>query len=326
MTRFEVAREVARALERRRPVVALETSVVAQGLPWPHNLTSALECADAIRSAGAVPAAVGVIDGAVHVGLDERLLLRLAREPSASEGRADHRLMKLGSSDLAPALAAGRTGGTTVSATSELAARLGVRVFATGGIGGVHRGFAEHLDVSQDLGAIARFPVAVVCAGAKSVLDLPATLELLEALAVPVVGVGTSELPGFFTRDTGCRLEHRVETAREAAQVARTRFDGLTQGGLVLAVPPPAETSIDPLEVECHLRAALRAAARRGVRGKATTPFLLAELSRRTRGRTLASNLALLKNNARFAAQVAVEYARLGPARRSKTGRARSAV
>jgi pseudouridine-5'-phosphate glycosidase len=208
-------------------------------------------------------------------------------------------------------VATGRSGGTTVSATCELAAAAGIRVFATGGLGGVHRGFTEHLDVSQDLGALARFPVAVVCAGAKSVLDLAATLELLEALAVPVVGVGTNELPGFYTRTTGLALEHRVEWATDAARLAYVRFEQLGQGGLVFALPPPDETALKGAVVERHLKAALEAATLARVTGKAITPFLLSELSRRTRGASLAANLALLENNARFAGLLAVEYAKL---------------
>ena len=301
--KLRVAPEVKRALSRGQPVVALETSVVAQGLPWPRNLESARACEAAVRRAGAVPAAIAALDGGLYVGLSPAQLEHLA-----SPGGA---LLKLGSRDLAVAVATGRSGGTTVSATCELAAAAGIRVFATGGIGGVHRGFSEHLDISQDLAAIARFPVAVVCAGAKSVLDLAATLEVLEALAVPVVGVGTNELPGFYTRTTGLLLEHRVEWATDAAQLAHARFERLEQGGLVFALPPPDETALDGKQVERHLRAALKAASAAGIRGKDTTPFLLSELARRTRGASLAANLALLENNARFAGLLAVEYAKL---------------
>lgn len=288
---------VKRAKKAGRALVALETSVLAQGLPWPHNLEAARRCEAAVREAGAEPAAIAVIDGRVHVGLDEGQTLRLAKGTG---------LWKLGSRDLAVAVAQRRTGGTTVSATCEVAAHAGIGVFSTGGLGGVHRGFDEALDVSQDLPAIAKWPVAVVCAGAKSVLDLPRTLEVLETLAVPVIGVGTSELPGFYSRETGLTLEHRVESASEAAAVAHARSE-LGQGGLIFAVPPPRATALDGELIERHLTRALALAKRRGVGGKRVTPFLLGELVRRTKGRSLAANLALLENNARFAGALAAE-------------------
>lgn len=292
--------EVRRAERQGRALVALETSVIAQGLPFPRNVEAAQRCEAAIRNAGATPAAMAVIDGVVHVGLDDRLTERLAKGTD---------LLKLGSRDLAIAVAQRRSGGTTVSATCELAARAGIRVFATGGLGGVHRGVATDLDISQDVPAIARWPVAVVCAGAKSVLDLPKTMELLETLAVPVIGVGTRELPGFYSRETGIALEHQVADAESAAAIVEARFE-LKQGGLVFAVPPPEATALPRAIIERHLRAALALARRRGVRGKAVTPFLLGEMVRRTAGRTLIANLALLENNARFAAKLAVALAR----------------
>jgi pseudouridine-5'-phosphate glycosidase len=277
-------------------LVALESSVICQGLPQPHNLQSAVACEAAVRAAGAVPATVAVIDGVLCVGVEEAELERLA---------TDKGLFKVGSRDLAVAVARKATGGTTVSATCELAAAAGIKLFATGGIGGVHRGVAETLDVSQDLPALARFPVGVVCAGAKSVLDLPKTAEALEMLGVPLLGVGTRDLPGFYTRETGIELEHSVADAAEAAAVLTARF-ALGQGGVLFALPPPVGTSLSKLEVERHLTDALEAARAQGVGGKAVTPFLLSELSRRTKGTSLKANLALLENNARFAATVAV--------------------
>ncbi len=299
---FRYSEEVRRAREQGLPLVAMETSVVAQGLPYPDNLASARACEEAARRAGAVPAPIAVVDGEVCIGLEESQMRRLA------EGR--ERLLKLGSRDLAIAIARKATGGTTVSATCELAAAAGIRVFATGGIGGVHRGVAEHLDISQDLWALARFPVAVVCAGAKSVLDLPKTLEALESAAVPVIGVGTDELPSFYSRTSGLPLEHRVEDATGAARVLKARFDDLGQGGMIFALPPPEETALPRSEVELHIAAALAEADRQGIRGKAVTPFLLSEMARRTSGRTLRANLALLANNARFAGELAVAYAK----------------
>jgi pseudouridine-5'-phosphate glycosidase len=299
---LRIAPEVRAALDSGAPVVALESSVIAQGLPWPHNLESARACEHAVRAAGAVPATTAVVDGGLCVGVSSAELERLA---------SGNGLWKVGSRDLAIAVSSGATGGTTVSATCELAARAGVRVFATGGLGGVHRGVAEDLDVSQDLAALARFPVAVVCAGAKSVLDLPKTLELLESLGVPVVGVGTRDFPAFYARSSGLALEHSVPDAATAAKLLHARFDLLTQSGVVLALPPPGATALDPDEVERLVSAALEDARAQRVQGKAVTPFLLREVARRSGGRTLAANLALLTANAAFAAEVAVAYAGL---------------
>jgi pseudouridine-5'-phosphate glycosidase len=288
--------EVAAARRTLKPMVALETSVIAQGLPYPVNLQAAQRCEAIIREGGAVPVAMAIIDGQPCAGLDAGQLARLA---------TGEQLMKLGSRDLAIAVARKATGGTTVSATCEMASAAGIQVFSTGGLGGVHRGFAQQLDVSQDLPALAKWPVAVVCAGAKSVLDLPRTMELLETLGVPVIGVGTDELPGFYSRETGVRLEHRVETAVEAAEIVRARRN-LGQGGVIFAVPPPKATSLKRAEVEKHLLGALLLARKKRVLGKAVTPFLLEELVKRSKGRTLKANLALLENNARFAASLAV--------------------
>lgn len=288
--------EVAAARRTLKPLVALETSVLAQGLPYPHNVEAAKRCEAAVRDEGAVPAPTAVIDGQVCVGLDAaqtRLLV------------TGKNLMKLGSRDLAIAVARKATGGTTVSATCEIAAEAGIFVFATGGIGGVHRG--DRMDISQDLAAIARFPVAVVCAGAKSVLDLERTLELLETLSVPVVGIGTRELPGFYSRQTGLTLEHEISDPGEAAEMIRARRD-LKQGGLVFTLPPPVKTALKQADVEAHVKAALALAKKKKIEGKAVTPFLLGEMVERTKGKTLAANLALLENNARYAAKIAVAF------------------
>jgi pseudouridine-5'-phosphate glycosidase len=286
--------EVASARRTLKPMVALETSVVAQGLPWPKNLEAARACEAAVRAEQAVPVAMAVLDGVVCAGLADEQLELLAK------GKG---LMKLGSRDLAIAVARKATGGTTVSATCEMAAAAGVSVFATGGLGGVHRG--DDFDISQDLLALARWPVAVVCAGAKSVLDLPRTMELLETLGVPVIGVGTDELPGFYSRETGIALEHSVADATEAAAIIRARRD-LGQGGVVFALPPPKASALKRADVEKHLAAALKAAKTKKIEGKAVTPFLLSELATRTKGQSLKANLALLENNARFAAKLAV--------------------
>ena len=295
---LEIAEEVALALRERRPVVALETSVVAQGLPPPANMEAARRCAAAVRAEGAVPAAVAVIEGRIVVGASEAQLQRLA-DPERKPAKA-------GSRDLAAACVLGLDAGTTVSATCAVADRAGIRVFATGGIGGVHRRirFDEPPDVSGDLAEIARRRVCVVCAGPKVILDLPATAEMLETLGIPVWGYRTSELPAFFTDASGIALEHRFEDALAVAAALRAHWDLLaSQSGAVVVVAPPSP--VPRIQVETALAAALGEAARRRLPGKEVTPFLLAALADATAGRTLVSNLDLLQTNARLAASVA---------------------
>ncbi len=294
--------EVEEALAGGLATVALETSVVAQGLPFPANLEAAKSCEQAVREGGAVPAAIGVIEGEVWVGLGADQMRRLAEDPDR---------MKIGSRDLAPAMVRRANGGTTVSATCELAASAGIRVFATGGIGGVHRGSSVHFDVSQDLFAISKSPVAVVCAGAKSILDLPNTLEALESLGILVVGVGTDEFPSFYSRRSGLKLEHRVDGVEAAAEMMQARFDHLRQGGLVFALPVPERDALPADEMEVQINAAVALADRNGIRGQGLTPFLLAEIARQTGGKSLAANRALLIHTARFAGELAVADARL---------------
>ena len=293
-----ISEEVRRAIEGGT-AVALETSVVAQGLPPPHNLDAARRCARAIRDAGAVPAAVAVIGGRIVVGARDAELQRLA-DPALGAAKAGVR-------DLAALCAAGRDAGTTVSATCAVAARAGIRVFATGGIGGVHRRGAptDPLDVSSDLLELSRRQVCVVCAGPKVILDLPATVEALEALGVPVLGFGSSELPAFFTDSSGIRLEHRFDDVASVARALRIHWDELGHGsGVLVCVPPPSP--LPRAEVERALSAATSEAARRNLAGKELTPFLLARLAEASGGRTVQSNLELLENNARVAGDVAV--------------------
>jgi pseudouridine-5'-phosphate glycosidase len=299
--------EVEQARASGTPIVVLESSVIAQGLPHPVNLEAARVCEEAVRQAGAVPAVVAVVDGVVRCGLSADEVRRLA---SGTEQR-----WKVGVGELASAVLQKATGGTTVSATCAVAAACGLPVFATGGIGGVHRG--EGGDVSADLAALARYPGMVVCAGAKSVLDLPRTLEALEALGVPVLGYGTSEFPAFYADRSGLRLEHRADTPELAAEALHAQRDrlGLSQA-IVLTVPPPLEVALDKDELDRALVAAEAEASRQGVSGKAVTPFLLARLVEATGGRTLRANVALLAMNARVAGEVAVAYERL----RSGTG------
>jgi pseudouridine-5'-phosphate glycosidase len=296
---LRLSEEVRLALAERRPVVALESTILAHGLPWPENLEVGRALEAAVRAGGAVPATVAVVAGEPRLGLDEATLERVAREGA--------RFVKAGASDLAPLLARGADAATTVSATAFLAARAGVRVFATGGIGGVHRG--AQADVSSDLGTLAREPVVVISAGAKAILDLPRTVEMLETLGVLVLGYRTAEFPAFYTPSSGIRLEHRVDSAVEAARVVARRF-ALGQGGVLLVQPVPAEAALAPEAVYPAIDAALARAEAQGVRGKALTPFLLAELARATGGAAVRANRALALANAGLGAELAVELER----------------
>jgi pseudouridine-5'-phosphate glycosidase len=306
MDRIRIAPEVAAALAVGGPVVALETSVVAHGLPAPDNLEAARRCAAAIRAAGAIPAAIGLLGGEIVVGADEEELARL--------GDPARRPAKAGARDLAPLLAMEIDAGTTVSATAAIAALVGIRVFATGGLGGVHRlapGSPARgaTDISADLAELARSPVCVVSSGPKAILDLPATAEALETLGVLVLGYRTSELPAFYTEGSGVPLEHRVETPSEAARVLRLHWDGLGRRlGVLLAVAPPAP--LPRAEVEAAVADALAAAAGAGVSGPAVTPWVLAAIAEATGGRSRQANLSLLARNATVAAEVAAALSR----------------
>ena len=291
------------AIDERRGVVALESTVIAHGLPRPRNLETARLLEAEIRNAGAVPATICLADGMLVVGANDALLAKLA----SADGVA-----KVSTRDLAPFLANLPTdglGATTVAATVEIASRAGIEVFATGGIGGVHRGAERTMDVSADLRALARYPVVVVCAGAKLVLDLAKTLEQLETLGVPVVGFGTDELPGFYARSSGLPLPHRVDDPAAAARIARLQLD--RGAGLLVCVPIPEASALPRDELDREIDAALAAADHAGVRGRDVTPFLLAQLGEASSGRTLDANVALLRNNARVAAGIATALARL---------------
>jgi pseudouridine-5'-phosphate glycosidase len=292
--------EVAAALAGRRSVVALESTIVAHGLPWPENLEVGREMEDTVRRHGAIPATIAVIDGVARVGLAPQDLERLAR--------AGGEFVKAGAADLAVALARGTSAATTVSATCVLAVRAGIQVFATGGIGGVHRGDAG--DVSSDLVTIARNRIAVVSAGAKAILDLPRTLEWLDTLGVLVLGYGTSEFPAFYTRESGLPLEHRVDTPVAVARILAARWE-LGQGGVLIANPIPPDAALDRVTIESAIDDASVDAASRGVRGKALTPYLLAHLARITAGASVRANRALALNNARVGAGIAAALAGL---------------
>jgi pseudouridine-5'-phosphate glycosidase len=287
--------EVADALAAGRAVVALESTLLAHGLPRPDNRAAADEVENAVRAGGAVPATIAVLDGVPHVGLTPDQLDRVC---------ADRDLAKLGVRDLPVARALGVSGATTVASTALLAARAGISVFATGGLGGVHRQAGETFDESADLAALARTSIVVVCAGVKSILDVPATLERLESLSVTVVGYRTRAFPGFYVSDTGLTLDWSVDDPQQAAAVFAARRD-LAPGAVVVANPLPPEQQLDRELHDRVIADALAAAAADGIRGKAVTPFVLDHLHRASGGATLAVNVRLVLNNAELAGRIA---------------------
>jgi pseudouridine-5'-phosphate glycosidase len=294
--------EVAEALRTGRPVVALESTIVSHGLPRPDNLKVAQEIEQTVRDAGAVPATIGMVDGQLVVGLDSPQLTRLA----TADGVA-----KLSVRDLAVAATKGADGATTVAATAAVAARTGIPVFATGGLGGVHRAAADSFDESADLSTLSHTPVTVVCAGVKSILDVGATLERLETLGVPVVGYRTRRFPGFYLTDSGHDLDWSVSSPREVAQIMRARLShGVSGAGLIVANPLPADEQLDPELHDRVLADGLAGLARDGITGKAVTPYLLAHFHSVTEGRSLAVNVRIILRNAALAAAVAVASAR----------------
>lgn len=299
---LHVADEVRAALADGGPVVALESTIIAHGLPYPDNVAVARELEATVRERGAVPATIAVIAGTPHIGLDASTLERL--------GRDGPRIAKAGAADLVAYVASGRDAATTVSSTALLAARAGIHVFATGGIGGVHRG--DTGDVSTDLTTLASVPIACVSSGAKAILDLPRTLETLETLGVLVVGYGTDELPAFYTRSSGLKLEHCIADPDELARLLHARFDLLGQDGVLVANPIPEQAALAREYIDGIIEGALADAERAGIRGKQLTPFLLARIDQATGGVAVAANRALARNNAHVAADIAVARARLG--------------
>jgi pseudouridine-5'-phosphate glycosidase len=298
--------EVAEALAAGRPVVALESTIISHGLPHPDNIRVAGEIEQAVRDAGAVPATIAVVDGVPCIGLDGDgdALYRIAADPD---------VVKVSVRDLAVVAGLGRSGATTVAATAHLAARAGIRVFATGGLGGVHRGARETWDESADLATIAATPVLVVCAGVKSILDVAATLERLETLNVAVAGYRTDRFPGFYLRDSGHPVTWRLDEPAKVAAVLRAQDDlGTARFGLVLANPIDHDDELDRDVHDATLHAGLAAAAAAGVHGKDVTPFLLDYFHRETHGASLRANVALVLSNARLAAEVAAAYAASG--------------
>lgn len=292
--------EVTDALSAGRPVVALESSVLAQGLPRPFNLETALAMGQAVRRAGALPATVAVMAGRLKLGLTPDELSQLAEMPD---------ILKVSARDIAATLVEGGLGATTVAATLFIAALARVKVFATGGIGGVHRGAQQSFDISADLPEMARRPVAVVASGAKSILDLPATLEVLETLGVPVIGYGCRDFPAFHARTSGLPLTHGVENAVAAAALMKQHWALGNESALLFANPVPQAAAIEASDLETWVAAALAVADDAGISGKAVTPFLLERLAMLSDGKSLAANQALLVDNAKIAAKIACAYA-----------------
>src|SRR5438132_1249322 len=300
-SRLMIAPAVADALAQKRPVVALETTVITHGLPEGQGVRTALDMESAVRERGALPATVGVLGGRLRVGLSPDDLRALAGTPGVA---------KVNLGNLAAVVASGRPGSTTVAATAFAAARAGISVMATGGIGGVHRGSTESGDVSSDLTALARHPVAVVCAGAKAVLDLPRTLEMLETLGVPVYGFRTADLPAFYRRSSGLKLDQRFDMPEELANAVRVHWGMGATTGVVVGNPVPTEYEMPAEIYQGSLEQALKEASTKGIRGREVTPFLLDRMRQLSEGRSVFSNLALLRHNALVAGSLATPPAR----------------
>ncbi len=297
---FKFNEEVADALRKKKPIVALESTVIAHGLPYPKNLETAQNLERIVRENGAIPATIAVFDGEFCVGLNQNQIEQLA---------TDKNIRKISRRDLPIAASKKLNCATTVATTSFIAYRAGIKVFATGGIGGVHRG--ESKDVSADLPELAQTPITVVCSGAKIVLDLPATREWLETFGITILGYNCNELPAFYSRKSGLMVDEIIKNAREVAEIARARDELNLQNAILLTVPVPKEFGIEAEEIEKILSDALVLAEEQKVKGKEITPFLLSQLAERSAGKTLAANIALLENNAAIAAQVAVEIMKI---------------
>ena len=297
---LKISPEVADALSGGRPVVALESTIITHGMPFPQNLEMARKVEAIVRSGGAVPATIAIMDGAFRVGLGDADLQRLA-ETGANAAKASRR-------DVAAILNAGVVAGTTVATTMQACDMAGIQLFATGGIGGVHRGAESTFDISADLEELSRTPVAVVCAGAKAILDIAKTLEVLETKGVPVIGYGTDMFPAFWTRSSGFPVDKRLDTPAEVARLIETQFS-LGMGGVLIGNPIRAEDALDPDMIADTIEAALVDADRGGISRKALTPYLLKRIFELTEGKSLVSNIALVENNARVAASIAVALA-----------------
>jgi pseudouridylate synthase len=308
---IDVHPEVRAALDRGTPVVALESTISAHGMPHPHNIAVARSLESIVRSGGATPATIAVIGGRIKIGLDDDALAWLGTAPD---------VRKLSRGDLGHAIVTGTHGATTVAATMRCAHLAGIGVFATGGIGGVHRGAETTMDVSADLDELARTPVAVVCAGAKALLDLPKTLEALETRGVPVVGYRSGDFPAFWSRSSGLKLGLRLDSAAELAALIGTERALGGQTGILIANPIPAAAEIPAAEIDAHIERALADAHEAHITGAAVTPFLLDRIYASTAGRSLTANIALVENNVRLAVDVAVALAEIAPTAQKASG------
>jgi len=297
---LDIAPEVQQALQQGRAVVALESTIISHGMPYPQNVATAVQVEDEVRRSGAVPATIAIVNGRLKAGL--------SRDEIEQLGKAGHAVTKVSRRDIPFIVAAGKTGATTVAATMVIAAMAGIRVFATGGIGGVHRGAEQSFDISADLQELAQTPVAVVCAGAKSILDLRLTLEYLETQGVAVVGYQTDSLPAFFTRDSSFKVDYRLDTAAEIAAALKAKWAMGLKGGMVVANPIPEAYAMPSAAIDAAIEQSLREATEQGVAGKESTPFLLARVCEITGGDSLASNIQLVLNNARLASAIALAY------------------
>ena len=297
-----VAPEIQEAIDNGKPVVALESTILSHGMPYPENLEFAHKVEEIIRAEGAIPATTAIIGGKLCVGLDSDQLEIMCKAENV--GKVSRR-------DVATYVATEQVGATTVATTMMLAEMAGIRFFATGGIGGVHRGAETTMDISADLQELANTKVGVICAGAKSLLDIGLTLEYLETMGVPVLGLKTDDFPAFYCRKSGYGVDYNAADEKTVAKIMKTKWDIGLKGGAVIANPIPAEYELDFDEMEAVINRALAAAKEEGIRGKATTPFLLAHIKEYTKGVSLASNLQLAYNNAREAAKIAVEYTKL---------------
>ncbi len=299
---LSITPEIEEALKQGKPVVALESTILSHGMPYPENVEFAHKVEEVVRNEGAIPATTAIIGGKLKVGLNEEELMIMCKAENVA--KASRR-------DVAVYLATNQTAATTVATTMLIASLAGIKVFATGGIGGVHRGAQETMDISADLQEFAHTPVCVVSAGCKSILDIGLTLEYLETFGVPVLGYKTSEFPAFFCDTSGFGVDYKVESPNEAARILKTKWDLGLQGGVLLANPIPHEYSLDHKVIDAAIDKALEMAKEQGIRGKKTTPFLLATIKDLTGGESFASNLQLAYNNAKVASQVAVELMKL---------------
>ena len=294
---LDLSPEVAAALKEGKPVVALESTIISHGMPYPQNVETALLVEKTIREGGAVPATIAIIGGRLKAGLTPEQIEYL--------GKKGREVTKASRRDLPVLVARSEDGATTVTTTMIIAAIAGIKVFATGGIGGVHRGAEKTMDISADLEELARTPVMVICAGAKSILDLGLTLEYLETKGVPVIGYGTDELPAFYTRRSGFKVDYRIDTPEQLAEAFRAKLEMGLGGGMLVTNPIPKEYSMDHAVINAAIDAAIAEASEKGIHGKETTPFLLARIKDITGGDSLASNIQLVLNNAKLAARTA---------------------